>query len=57
MKKVLIIGMGYVGLPLAVSFQKYFKITGFDINKNRIQLLNKGIDENEEFSKKKNKTV
>ena len=53
MKKISIIGMGYVGLPLAVSFQKYFKITGFDINKNRIQLLNKGIDENEEFSKKK----
>ena len=53
MKKISIIGMGYVGLPLAISFQKYFKITGFDINKNRIQSLKKGIDENKEFSKKR----
>ena len=52
MKKISIIGMGYVGLPLAISFQKYFKTTWFDINKNIKQSLKKGIDENKEFSKK-----
>ena len=31
-KKITIIGLGYVGLPLAIEFSKYFKVTGFDIN-------------------------
>ena len=36
-----IIGLGYVGLPLAYEFSKYFKVVGFDINKNRIKELKK----------------
>ena len=31
MKKISIIGMGYVGLPLAVAFQKYYEVVGFDL--------------------------
>ena len=42
--KIAIIGMGYVGLPLAVEFGKIINTTGFDINKSRIDELTKGID-------------
>ena len=39
-----IIGLGYVGLPLAVEFSKYYSVTGFDIDKKRIEDLNNEID-------------
>jgi UDP-N-acetyl-D-galactosamine dehydrogenase len=42
--KIAIIGLGYVGLPLAVAFSKKFKVVGFDINQQRIQELEKGHD-------------
>ena len=42
--KIAIIGLGYVGLPLARLFATQFSVVGFDINENRIQELNKGID-------------
>jgi UDP-N-acetyl-D-galactosamine dehydrogenase len=48
--KIGIIGLGYVGLPLAVEFSKYYDVVGFDINKNRINDLKKGIDKTEECS-------
>jgi len=38
------IGLGYVGLPLAVEFAKYFPVIGFDINQERIAGINKGHD-------------
>ena len=44
MKKIAIIGLGYVGLPLATEFGKKHKVVGFDKNKNRIQELIDGID-------------
>ena len=44
--KIAIIGLGYVGLPLALAFSKKFKVLGFDINKNRVLDLQKGIDKN-----------
>ncbi len=46
MKKPLIsiIGLGYVGLPLAVAFAKKFKVIGFDINQNRINQLKNNFD-------------
>jgi UDP-N-acetyl-D-galactosamine dehydrogenase len=50
--KISIIGLGYVGLPLAVSFSKKFSVVGYDINKKRIDELNKGIDSTNECSKK-----
>lgn len=42
--KIAIIGLGYVGLPLAVEFAKKYNVTGFDINTNRIAELNSGHD-------------
>ena len=49
--KIAIIGLGYVGLPLALEFAKKRKVIGFDINKKRIKELNSGIDINLEFNK------
>jgi UDP-N-acetyl-D-mannosaminuronate dehydrogenase len=43
-KTISIIGLGYVGLPLAVAFAKKYKVIGFDISQKRIDELNKGID-------------
>ena len=42
--KIGIIGLGYVGLPLAVAFGKHFETVGFDIDKERVETLKKGID-------------
>ena len=39
-----VIGLGYVGLPLAVEFSKYHKVIGFDINNARIESLKEGFD-------------
>lgn len=44
-KKIAIIGLGYVGLPLAVEFGKRRNVVGFDINTSRVQKLKNGIDE------------
>ncbi|NWF49036.1 MAG: Vi polysaccharide biosynthesis UDP-N-acetylglucosamine C-6 dehydrogenase TviB [Ignavibacteriaceae bacterium] len=46
-----VIGLGYVGLPLAVEFGKKFKVIGFDINSNRIKELRSGSDRTLEVSK------
>ncbi|MEN8120215.1 MAG: nucleotide sugar dehydrogenase [Bacteroidota bacterium] len=43
--KITVIGLGYVGLPLAVEFAKKFPVVGFDINLSRIKRLNEGIDD------------
>ena len=47
-----VIGMGYVGLPLAIEFSKKLKVIGFDINQKRIEQLNDKIDVTKEVSKK-----
>ena len=47
--KIGIIGLGYVGLPLAVEFSKFYKVIGFDINSSRIDSLNNGIDSTQEI--------
>ena len=47
-QKIAIVGLGYVGLPLALEFGKKTKVIGFDINKNRIDELKKGIDRTKE---------
>ncbi|RLD38568.1 MAG: Vi polysaccharide biosynthesis protein VipA/TviB [Bacteroidetes bacterium] len=44
MKKIAIIGLGYVGLPLAVEFGKKYPVVGFDINVKRVAELNAGHD-------------
>ena len=42
--KIALIGLGYVGLPLAVEFGKKRTVIGFDINQNRIKELKQGLD-------------
>lgn len=44
-QQIAVIGLGYVGLPLAVEFSKQYVVTGFDINKNRIAELKNGKDQ------------
>ena len=51
-KKIALIGLGYVGLPLAVEFGKKFEVIGFDVSEERIDLLKKNEDPNLEISKK-----
>ena len=47
-KKIAVIGLGYVGLPLAIEFSKKFKVYGFDINQTRVEELSNGIDRTKE---------
>lgn len=47
-KRIAIIGLGYVGLPLAIEFGKKYKVLGFDINKDRIEELISGRDRTNE---------
>ena len=49
MNKIGIIGLGYVGLPLAVAMASKHNIIGFDINKKRIEDLNSGVDTTNEL--------
>ena len=46
-----IIGLGYVGLPLAAEFGKFRSVIGFDIDKNRIDSLRAGDDVTQELTK------
>jgi len=48
--KIAVIGLGYVGLPLAVAFAKRFPVLGFDINANRVKELEAGVDSTLEIS-------
>ena len=48
---IAVLGLGYVGLPLALELSRYFKVLGFDTNKLRINELNKRIDTTNEVSK------
>ncbi|MBD8872844.1 Vi polysaccharide biosynthesis UDP-N-acetylglucosamine C-6 dehydrogenase TviB [Rhodanobacter sp. DHB23] len=48
--KIAIVGLGYVGLPLAVEFGKQFEVTGFDIHVQRIEELRNGFDHTQETS-------
>ncbi|MCU7548502.1 nucleotide sugar dehydrogenase [Chitinophagaceae bacterium LB-8] len=43
-QRIAIIGLGYVGLPLAIEFGKKYPVIGFDINKNRVEELSSGRD-------------
>ncbi len=48
-KAISITGLGYVGLPLALEFAKKFKVIGFDINEERVELMKQGIDPSKEL--------
>jgi UDP-N-acetyl-D-glucosamine/UDP-N-acetyl-D-galactosamine dehydrogenase len=47
--KLAVIGLGYVGLPIALEFAKKIKVVGFDINKERVQLMRNNIDPSNEL--------
>ena len=49
---IAVIGLGYVGLPLALNLSKYFKVIGFDKSEKRLEQLRQKIDCNQEISKK-----
>ncbi len=48
--KLAVIGLGYVGLPIALEFAKKIKVIGFDINEDRIKLMRNNIDPSKELS-------
>lgn len=49
--KLAVIGLGYVGLPIALEFAKKISVIGFDINAKRIELMKQGIDPSNELDK------
>ena len=50
-KKIAVIGLGYVGLPLAIAFGERYHVLGYDLNKKRIDELKKRYSFNLEISK------
>jgi UDP-N-acetyl-D-galactosamine dehydrogenase len=48
--KVAVVGLGYVGLPLAVYLSSHFPMTGFDVDRTRIEQLRQGVDRTRELS-------
>ena len=43
-EKIALIGLGYVGMPIAIAFAKKADVIGFDLNKEKIELYRSGID-------------
>ncbi|MDO8554727.1 MAG: nucleotide sugar dehydrogenase [Candidatus Micrarchaeota archaeon] len=54
---IVVIGLGYVGLPLAVKFAEHYKIIGYDINKKRVTDLNEGRDWNNDVTNEQLKKI
>ena len=50
--KLAVIGLGYVGLPIALEFARKISVIGFDINPKRVEMMKKGIDPSNELEKK-----
>ena len=48
--KLAVVGLGYVGLPIALEFAKHFEVIGFDINSARVRLMQAGIDPSRELT-------
>ena len=44
-----VVGLGYVGLPIALAFAKHVKVIGFDINQERVEMMKNRIDPSEEL--------
>ncbi len=58
-EKLAVVGLGYVGLPIALEFAKYFSVIGFDINTKRVEMMKNGEDPSKELdaSEFKNKDI
>ena len=48
--KICVVGLGYVGLPIALEFAKKFSVIGFDINAKRVEQMRRGIDPSKELT-------
>ena len=48
-KKMAVIGLGYVGLPIALEFARKISVIGFDIKPERMEMMKKGIDPSNEL--------
>lgn len=48
-QKICVVGLGYVGLPVALEFARKFTVVGFDINQKRVELMQSGIDPSNEL--------
>ncbi len=55
--KIAVIGLGYVGLPLAIAFSEHFEAIGYDINLDRINTLNNSVDTNGDIQFIKNDNI
>ncbi len=51
-EKLALVGLGYVGMPIAVAFSKKVKVIGFDVNKEKVNLYKNGIDPTKEIGDK-----
>lgn len=49
-RKISVLGLGYVGLPIALELAAHFRVIGFDIREDRIQLMQQGVDPSHELS-------
>ncbi|MEZ4902398.1 MAG: hypothetical protein R2822_11900 [Spirosomataceae bacterium] len=47
--QIAVVGLGYVGLPIALEFAKYFRVIGFDINAERVAMMQQGKDPSQEL--------
>lgn len=56
-EKLALVGLGYVGMPIAVEFAKHVKVIGFDINKDRVNEYKNGIDSTNEVGEAIKKTT
>ncbi len=56
-EKIAVVGLGYVGLPLAVALAKHFAVVGFDISSRRIERLRQGMDDTGEVESEKLKAA
>ena len=50
-EKICVIGLGYVGLPIALEFGRKYSVIGFDINAKRVEMMKQGIDPSKELPK------
>ena len=55
--KIAVVGLGYVGLPLALAFSKYYSVIGFDVDSNRVNSLKKSIDTNNDQKNISNNSI
>ncbi len=54
---IVVVGLGYVGLPLAAAFSQRHQVIGYDINQSRVAELNEGIDKTQEVSSEQLETL